>query len=189
MNSSEGMTVLILAGGDGRRMGGSKPMQALRGQTLVEHSLYKARQWSSNIIISVRRLDQVPASEHLVLVDPLGIVGPLAGISAVRSLGCRTVLTIPCDMPFLPDDLPLQLQAAIGENGAALVASEGRVHPVCGLWQGKRLAELDDYLESGRRSMIGFAEHIGYITVELGSEAGFNINTPGDLTKAESGLS
>lgn len=186
MISAKGLTVLILAGGDGTRIGGSKPLQALRGQTLLDHALEKARLWSSDIAIAVRAPEQVGATECPIVIDAPGISGPLAGLGAARRLGGDMVLTMPCDMPFLPADLPARLQAAIGEAGAALAASEGRIHPVCGLWRGDRLAGLDGYLASGRRSMIGFAEQVGYVPVELPVEACFNINTPADLATAES---
>ena len=87
-----------------------------------------------------------------------------------------------------PDDLPRRLSAALPGHSAALAASGGRVHPVCGLWRTNALAPLRDYAASGRRSLIGFAETIGYVAVEWPAAAFFNVNRPEDLAEAEARL-
>jgi molybdopterin-guanine dinucleotide biosynthesis protein A len=98
------------------------------------------------------------------------------------------LLTIPCDMPFLPDKLPQRLMAAIGELGAAIASSGGNLHPVCGLWRTAALTEVPAYWALGKRSLHGFARHIGFAEVEWPSTARdpfFNINSPADLAEAE----
>ena len=98
------------------------------------------------------------------------------------------MLTIPCDAPFLPEDLPERLAAALPGHGAALAASGGRVHPVCGLWRTDALAQLRGYAAEGRRSLIGFAETIGFAAVDWPEGAFFNVNSPGDLAEAAARL-
>jgi molybdopterin-guanine dinucleotide biosynthesis protein A len=95
---------------------------------------------------------------------------------------------MPCDMPFLPDDVPDRLARALPGHGAALAASSGRVHPVCGLWRGDALAQVRDYAASGRRSLIGFAEAVGYTAVEWPIDPFdpfLNLNSPEDFAAAE----
>lgn len=185
MTDCANLAVLILAGGEGSRIGGGKPTRMLGGRTLLDHSVDLARQWSDCVAIAARAHDQVGATSREVLLDPPGIGGPLAGLGSAGRLGRELVLTIPCDMPFLPPDLPWRLGEALRERGAALASSGGRVHPVCGLWRTGQLAELADYLASGRRSVMGFAERVGYAAVEWDEGAFVNINTPTDLAMAE----
>lgn len=180
--------VLILAGGEGRRMGGGKPLRMLGGRSLLDRAIDRARGWSDRIAIAARDAEQVGEADIEVLIDPPGMEGPLGGLASAGRLGRPLVLTIPCDMPFLPDDLLERLAAALGEHKAALAMSEGQVHPVCGLWRADALARLGDYAASGRRSLIGFAEAIGYVGVGWEGDPFFNVNSAGDLDAAEASL-
>ncbi len=180
--------VLILAGGEGRRIGGSKPLRRLGGRTLIERALEKARGWSDRIAIAARDPGQVGAVGVPVLIDQPSLEGPLAALFSACQMDRPAVLTIACDTPFLPDDLMERLEAALGDKGAALAASEGRVHPACALWRVSQLERLPAYAASGRRSLIGFAETIGHARVDWPSGLFLNINRPEDLAEAEKRL-
>ena len=181
----EQVAVLILAGGNARRMGGEKPLRLLGEKTLLERALERARGWSDCVAISAHSSAQVGNNVVPVLIDAPGLDGPLAGLVSAQRLGRPLILTIPCDMPFLPDDLLPRLYAGLRpSHGAVLAASDGRAHPVCGLWRAEVLAELRRYCETGRRSLIGFAETVGYSQVAWPSDTLLNVNTPQDLEMA-----
>lgn len=166
------MRIVILAGGEGRRIGGNKPARLLAGQSLIDRALARARTWSDAVTVA-RREDDDPAIE-----------GPLGGVAAALAPG-GDVLTIPCDMPFLPDDLPTRLVSA---KAATLAASGGHLHPVCALWKAEAAAGLPAYLATGRRSLRGFAEAVGYDVVQWPAapfDPFFNINDEDDLARAE----
>ena len=170
------MRIVILAGGEGRRIGGGKPQRLLGGETLLDRALRKARRWSDEVLVAAR--------EGGDLRDDPGIEGPLGGVAAALGLG-EDVLTIPCDMPFLPDDLPEWL---VSHEVATLAASGGRLHPVCALWKAEARDALPAYLATGRRSLTGFAEAVGFRAVEWQIEPFdlfFNINDEADLARAE----
>lgn len=188
MTSRDDLGVVILAGGEARRMGGGKPLRMLAGRTLLDRAIERAMRWSDRVVIAARSREQVAGVALPVVIDPPGVAGPLAGLASAREAGRVLVLTIPCDMPFLPDDLPARLSAGLPGHAAALAASGGRVHPVCGLWRSEALADLQRYLDIGRRSVLGFAEAIGYAVVEGNPEAFVNVNTPEDLARAEARL-
>jgi molybdopterin-guanine dinucleotide biosynthesis protein A len=183
------VAVLILAGGEGSRIGGGKPLRLLGGRSLLERAIEQARRWSDDVKVAAREAAQLGAANIPLLRDPREWQGPLGGLASAARLDAPAVLTIPCDMPFLPDDLLDRLAAALPGHGAALAASGGHIHPVCGLWRTDALAGLDDYAASGRRSLIGFAEAIGYVAVEWPGDPFFNVNSPKDLAEAEARLS
>jgi molybdopterin-guanine dinucleotide biosynthesis protein A len=187
--------IVVLAGGEGRRIGGGKPLRRLGGETLIGRALARARLWSDAVAIAVRESSGGYPAKVPLLVDDPEIDGPLAGIaSALRhaaAIGRESVLTLPCDTPFLPGDLPERLEAAIGAAGAALAASGGALHPTCALWRSEAASSLDAYLAGGGRSIRGFAGCIGYGTAEWSAEPVdpfFNINAPADLELAEAWL-
>jgi molybdopterin-guanine dinucleotide biosynthesis protein A len=166
------MRILILAGGQGRRIGGGKPGRRLGGVTLLDRALGLARSWSDDV--------SVASGES----DAPGIAGPLGGVAAALVRG-GDLLTIPCDMPFLPEDLPERLHS---KETATIATSGGRLHPVCALWRARAIAGLADYVASGRRSLRGFAEAVGYETVAWDAEPVdpfFNVNDEADLARAE----
>lgn len=187
-----GLAVAILAGGDGSRIGGGKPLAVLGGKTLIERAYHRAQSWSGCITISLRSADQVGFHQFPWIADAPGIEGPFAGLASALEWagkqGADALLTIACDMPFLPDELPQRLLAAIDERKAALASSGSNLHPVCGLWQIAALAEVPAYLATGKRSLQGFARYVGFAEVEWPAEPldpFFNINCPADLAAAE----
>ena len=184
--------VVVLAGGEGSRLGGGKPLKMLGGKRLIDHAEALACQWSGIVAVAVRSPAQVGRTRFVRIIDEPAIDGPLAGLAAAlrfaRNNSCEVVLTIPVDMPFLPSDLGDRLSAAIDGHSAALAGLGGRLHPVCGIWRVTVLKALPDYLASGRRSLRGFAETTGFREVEwptAPSDPFFNINSADDLNFAE----
>ena len=170
------MRIVILAGGEGRRIGGGKPQRRLGGLTLLDRALRRARDWSDEVLVAAREGGDIR--------DDPAVAGPLGGLAAALALG-GDVLTIPCDMPFLPDDLPARLAS---DAAATVAASGGRLHPVCALWKGEAAEGLPAYLATGRRSLTGFAEAVGCRVVDWPAapvDPFFNINDDADLRRAE----
>lgn len=192
MTRGNDIAVSILAGGEGSRIGGGKPGLRLAGRTLLDRSVDQAWRWSEKMVVAVRSASQVEGPGIPFLVDVEAIEGPFAGLAAslewARKEGASSLLTIPCDMPFLPADLASRLASAIGDHGAAIAASGGQLHPVCGLWRTRAVDEIAAYLESGRRSLHGFAAQVGFVEVDWPAatpDPFFNINTNADLAEAE----
>ena len=183
---------VILAGGEGRRIGGAKPLRMLGGERLIDRAVRTARLWSDDLRLALREQGQVLSVDLPVLVDDPDIQGPLAGLRSALHGGQeaqrRFVLTIPCDVPFLPRDLAPRLMSGIDDRLAALAASGLNVHPTCALWRVEALDQLPAFLESGRRSLVGFAEAVGFARVEWGEENFFNVNSGADLAEAEARL-
>ncbi|MEA3029682.1 MAG: molybdenum cofactor guanylyltransferase [Sphingomonadales bacterium] len=166
------MRIVVLAGGEGRRIGGHKPLRLLGGETLLDRALRRAWGWSDDVLVATAETDMP------------GIEGPLGGVAAALA-GGGDVLTIPCDMPFLPDDLPERLQS---KETATIAMSGGRLHPVCALWRARAIEGLAGYVATGRRSLRGFAEAVGYKAVVWDADPVdpfFNINDEADLAQAE----
>lgn len=185
--------VVILAGGEGRRIGGGKPLRRLAGATLIDHALRQARALSPIVAISVKDRGQLGAIASMpLLVDRQG-QGPIAGIAAAlefaRSQGLSFVLTIPCDTPLLPPDLLTRLSEAIGAaHGAAVATSGANIHPSCALWRARAAEALPAYLASGRSSLKGFAAQVGMVEVDWPAapfDPFFNVNNADELAAAE----
>lgn len=195
MIDKDAIVVAVLAGGEGSRIGGSKPLIRLGGGTLIERACERARGWTNASIVAVRSPKQLGEFQFPWILDAAGIEGPLAGLAAALEWACRQggkdLLTIPCDMPFLPDNLADRLLDEAGDLAAAVASSGDELHPVCSLWRNSAIHEFPRYCASGRRSLKGFAEHVGFVAVEWQTtpiDPFFNINSPADLAAAEAML-
>lgn len=189
--------VLVLAGGEGRRMGGKKPERKVAGQRLIDLAIERASGWSQDAVAVAGDVPGSLPSSVRCIPDRAGLSGPLAGLAAglddAAAQGFSRLLLMPVDTPFLPADLPARLGEALdlhGETACAMAASGGRRHPVCSLWRvAEALAHLSAHLATGDRSLHGFADAVGTVTVEWPSNGEpdpfFNINHPSDLALAE----
>lgn len=186
------ITGILLAGGQGRRMGGvDKGLQLLRGKAMAQHVIDRfAPQVDELLINANKNIEQYQALGYRVIPDAIGgFAGPLAGLH--RGLSEAThplVVTAPCDSPFLPLDLVAQLKAALDANNAELaVAKTGdQPHPVFSLCKTIVLPSLTAFLESGGRKIDLWYSQLKVVEVQFADEAAFrNINTREEL--AESG--
>lgn len=193
MSVGRPVPVIIAAGGAGRRMAASKPVQLLDGISLIDRALNHASTMSAMVAIAVQKTPDWPVPRGVdLLYDERADMGPLSALSSALIWGVARkashVLLIPCDMPFLPGDLLSRLVGGIDDADVAMVKSQGRLHPICALWSTRALSSLPEYAEISRRSLIGFAERLGMTEVEWPADPVdpfFNINTSEDLACAE----
>lgn len=183
---------LILAGGQGHRMNGDKPLKMLGDRTLLKRTIDYAEQLGFPMILSLRSPDQIGTANDLSIIeDRRDVEGPLAGIIAgidrAGEGGFDAMLTIPIDMPWLPADLADRLSAEERDR-PAFAMSGHRVHPVCALWPVASRNAVCRYAAKGGRSLRGLLEELAANAVKwpVGDRDPFaNINDPEALAVAE----
>ena len=186
-------TGLVLAGGQGRRMGGvDKGLQLLRDRPMVEWVLERLQPQVADIVINANQHRDIYARYgHPVVGDEIGgFAGPLAGLHAgLKSTTRPFVLTVPCDSPFLPADLQARLHAASTAASADLaVAKTGdRSHPVFALVRTSVLPHLETFLQGGGRKIDAWYATLNVVEVSFDDEADAfsNINTRDELREHE----
>lgn len=187
---SGGVVAVVLAGGAGQRMGGGKPLRAWGETTLLARALVLAGGYASQIAVAAREVDQLGVGvDAPILLDRPDVPGPLAGLTSAlafaRARGAARVQLLACDMPALPADLARRLSGALASGAAvALPASNGRLHPVCGLWSIEVEPMLTQYLAQGRSSLRGLAETAGLMVADWGvivPDPFVNLNTLAEL--------
>jgi len=123
---------VILAGGQGRRMGGSdKALMTFRGRPLIEHVIDGLAPQVSQIILNINRNHaQFNQYGYPLISDTQDqYQGPLIGMMSVlealvsnenhkqfeqyrNANGQFDLVVVPCDSPFIPSNLCSQLQQA-----------------------------------------------------------------------------
>ena len=187
------ITGVVLAGGQGRRMGSvDKGLKPLRGKPMVQWVLERFSPQVDEVLINANQnLDVYARFGHHVVPDEIGgFAGPLAGLH--RGLSAAThdlIATVPCDSPFLPLDLIERLYAALNEKQADLaVARTGdQPHPVFCLCRKSVLPGLTAFLESGGRKIDAWyaALKVAEVQFDDEAEAFSNINTVEELRTFE----
>jgi len=193
------IAAVILAGGRATRMGGGdKTLLPLAGKPVLQHVIQRL---ATQVPLLAVNANADPARFERfglpVLADTVpGQPGPLAGVLAAMGwaaeLGCSGLVTVAGDTPFVPADLVQRLVAA---GPFALAASPDdagdlRIHPTIGLWPVALSDSLHAALLRGERKVGLWARDNGAVTVRFDTQPDpfFNINTPEDLTLAESRL-
>lgn len=171
-------------------MGGDKPLRQLAGERMIDRAVRLARTYSDLVAVAVRDKGQVAPVDAQIIPDsvvegPLG--GLITGLQFASDEGRPLLLAIPADMPFLPRDLLDRLASVMGSDACAIASSGGRLHPVCSLWRAEALVRIPSYITTGRRSLHGLAELVGYKATDWPIESSdpfFNVNFEEDLTEA-----
>lgn len=182
--------------------GGDKALIELAGRPLLAHAIERAAPQVSQLVINangdpVRFADfGLPVVADSVAEDDGGSAGPLAGVlaglewAAANAADCRWIATFATDAPFFPADLVARLADAVetGEASLACAESDGRRHPVFGLWPVDLRADLRHaVVEEGARKVEAWTARHGLALVSFPApvvDPFFNINRPDDVNAA-----
>ena len=183
------VTGIVLAGGQGRRMGGvDKGLVLLDGRALAEHVIARlAPQVGTLLVNANQNAERYAAFGYPVVADAVGgFAGPLAGLHAGMTLAQSAyVVTAPCDSPFLPGDLVARLADALARADAQLAVARtfDQPHPVFALVRRDTLAHLTEFLAAGGRKIDLWYASLRFVEVSFDDEADAfrNINTREEL--------
>lgn len=182
------ITAVILAGGQGRRMGGQdKGLIEFEGLPIIELLIEQLRQQDVDIVINANRNQNVYQQYgYPVISDELAdFQGPLAGFAAaMAAVNTDFILTLPCDGPLLANNFVNTFIEAQAQSGNSIcVAYDGeRLQPVYALIKANLLGELKSFLQSGERKIDRWYAQYEYMRVDFSKQKNMfaNINKPED---------
>ncbi|MFO1083443.1 MAG: molybdenum cofactor guanylyltransferase [Reyranellaceae bacterium] len=200
---------VVLAGGEGRRMGPGllKPLRRLGGRPMVAHVVERLRPQVMDLVVVAN--DPLPGTRALkvpIVADPPDVLevarrdgkrlGPLAGILAGMEWArahhphAGWILTVPADVPFLPLDLTVRLCGLmhVPEPDVLMVRHGRRREHTLAIWSVRLAADLRRALiEEGVRRVEAFADRhrLAELAWTDGAAAFLNVNTPETLRAAE----
>ena len=198
--SVEKVAGVLLAGGRARRMGGGdKCLRPLGDRAVLQHVIDRARPQVSVLMLNANGDAARFSRFGLPVVNDVieGFAGPLAGIltglewTRARAPECPWLASFATDAPFFPTDMVPRLLAAAKEQKAvmACAASNGRSHPVFGLWPANLVEDLRHALElEGVHKIDAWTARYRLATVKFAADPHdpfLNINRPEDLLAAE----
>ncbi|MBZ4021209.1 molybdenum cofactor guanylyltransferase [Rhodobacter sp. TJ_12] len=183
---------LILAGGQGRRMGADKAFVVLAGQPLVAQVAARFAPQVEMLALSANGERSRFGDLGLpVLADAdseLG-AGPMAGVRMglrwAEAEGADLLATVAVDTPLVPRNLVVRLAAA---GAPAYASSAGRGHYTAALWRVADLARHDALFAAGERRMLPYLEGAAQVAFTGTPDPFANLNSPADLPALEAAL-
>ncbi|SNY98500.1 molybdenum cofactor guanylyltransferase MobA [Halomonas sp. hl-4] len=188
------LTGMILAGGEGRRMGGrDKGLEPFAGLPLVAHVAQRFNGRVAELLINANRnADAYRMFADSVIADAEGgFKGPLMGIySGLRAAKTPWLLVAPCDSPALPDDLVARMVAGIGEHDIGVAFDGERLHPVVALLRTALADDLAATLGEGERKIDRWFARHAWCKVDMSDcpDAFANLNTEEEKFRLEAAL-
>jgi molybdopterin-guanine dinucleotide biosynthesis protein A len=186
------VTLAILAGGAGSRMGLPKSHLEIHGQPILQY-LLRRFQWPGPtlLVTSPGRQNPPAASEfNLEVADPIPDQGPLRGLlTALEHSSTPWVLACTTDMPLVQ---PLHLHWLLEQSsshpdslGLMIQPQAGQIEPFPSLFHTSATDPIAQQLLQSRRSVHGLARLSGFSVVsapaEWDSKVWTNLNNRNDL--------
>jgi molybdopterin-guanine dinucleotide biosynthesis protein A len=183
---------VVLAGGDGRRIGGDKAMVELEGRPLLHYPIAVLRAVLDEVAVVAKQSTILPALDVEVAIwleadEPRH---PLAGvIHALRCARGRPVVVVAGDMPFVTRGLVTALARERARGAVAVVPrAAGQLQPLCARYDPRALmaftgcdfgAPVSDVVAALSPRIIDWPD----------DEPFFNVNHPEDILQAAALLS
>ncbi|MCD8145548.1 MAG: molybdenum cofactor guanylyltransferase [Oscillospiraceae bacterium] len=187
--------VLILAGGQSRRMGTDKAALPFGDETMLA-SLVRRFQGLCPVAVSLRTAGQFDTAGAGEIVDRYPGQGPLAGLQAAfAQTEAERIFLTGTDLPFLSVELASALLDAAensqGGDAWVIQRSDGKMEPLCGVYSRRCAKPAEECLREGRRSFRSLFQRVDVRYIPESALPGFdlehqldNLNTPEDYQRA-----
>lgn len=144
-----GLIGVLLAGGEGRRLGGEKAWVEIGGRTMAELALEPLSAVVETVVVSCRMGTTLPplpgVDEAWVQREDAG--GPVAGLaSALREARGRPILALGISLPLMTEQALRELVDFPAHGRPAVIpALGGRIEPLAGRWSPSALPILEGF--------------------------------------------
>src|SRR5712691_1494089 len=179
-------TLLVLAGGESRRMGRPKAWIEAGNTVLLRYVVERSASAFSEVMVSFAEPEQM--EQHLpyrVVFDRKRAAAPLAGLeSGLVSARHEVLFAVACDMPYVTRSTAELAVAAARSCDAAIPRHDGLFEPVCGAYRKTALPTIVGALDAGNYVAHEVVESMDVTWLEGLDPAQFeNLNTPADLER------
>lgn len=182
---------VVLAGGRSKRMGRDKALVPVAGVAMAERVADALRGAGCDPVAAVGGdADRLAEAGLVTVPDLFPGEGPVGGIiTAMRWHPHGPVVVVACDLPMLaPSDLLTLFDAAVDatehrrpSDVDVIVASTGRIEPLCAVWFPGALDTMQAAFDGGERAVHRAIVGLRVVEVPTRLAAMTNVNEPGDI--------
>jgi len=192
---SRDVTLCILAGGEGRRMGRPKGELRIGGVPILRHLLDQISWKGPTMLVTAPGREHPPGWERFdrEVVDPVAGLGPLRGLlTALENTTTDLIAVTTVDMPgitarqldFLIERLRGQPEW-FGVMARRTMRASEQIEPFPSVFRPKAKDIVAEELQAQRRSVYRLASIAGFHVIDAppdwGEEVWKNLNTPLDI--------
>jgi molybdopterin-guanine dinucleotide biosynthesis protein A len=164
----EPATLVVLAGGEAKRLGFPKDRLTVDGQPVLDRLCQRLGTLFAETVVVGRHIDGLPPHVRVV-EDRYGVRSPLVGIHA-GLIASQTDLTfvVACDMPYVE---PKLVEHVLGRSGGAQVVVpvvRGYYEPLCALYRRTCVGAIEQLIGRGILKVSALYERVG--VHEVGEE-------------------
>jgi molybdopterin-guanine dinucleotide biosynthesis protein A len=188
---------VILAGGQGQRLGGVRKAELrIGGVRLIDRVATALGPVESPLLVATGPEHPAPRGDFVGVADltvPVG--GPLAGVAAAvdwlanRGITEGLLVSVAVDTPFLPADFVARMQQALGAHDAAYASWGSEFYPPNALWRLPALQTLPERVRAGTapkslKALLSTGDAVACDWHAAAAPNPFeNLNTLGDLVR------
>lgn len=188
------VTLAILAGGAGTRMGGPKSQLDIAGKPILDLLLDRIDWRGPTMLVTAPGTQSPPGSARFdtEVSDPAPGLGPLRGIlTALETANTEVLVIATVDMPGITR-AQLDWIVRSREKLALMFRRAERIEPFPSAWHRSGAPIVAEQLNQHRRAVQALAKLEGFETIEAPvdwpDEIWTNLNTPDDLRAFENRL-
>jgi molybdopterin-guanine dinucleotide biosynthesis protein A len=184
-------SLLVLAGGESRRMGRPKAWLEVGDTYLLRYVAARLAPAFSDVMVSFAEPEQLEQPvPYRVVFDRKPSAGPLAGLEAGLAAAREEVMfAVACDMPYVTLEVARAAVVAARSCDAAIPRIDGRPEPVCAAYRRTALPAIAGALDAGLLKAADVAASLDVTWLEGLDPAQFqSLNTPGDLDRFNAGF-
>ena len=182
-----GVTGVILAGGESRRMGCDKSLLPVQGARFIDHIHQTLSEVFDEVLLVTNSPELYAEIPCRKVPDIYHAQGALAGIhSGLAHARSEQIFVVACDMPFVSATAIRSLCAMADEGDVVIPRSERGSEPLHALYSKRCLPAMERVLDAGRKRIVHFfpdvavqevaPEQVAWI--DPGGRSFLNINTP-----------
>ena len=185
-------TVVILAGGESRRMQQDKMALRFGEKTLLESAVARFSCCFDTVIISIADPCKYPEINVRRIVDIRKGCGPIGGLySALMTTDEEGIFLVAADMPFADPEAARRIMELAGDCDICLTLDRSsRYEPLFAYYRKTALEQVENAISAGNYKLSALAEKVRLRIVaeaELGGlwdeKILFNINYPEDYER------
>jgi molybdopterin-guanine dinucleotide biosynthesis protein A len=198
VQASAQITAIVVAGGQGSRMGRSKAMLDFGGEPMIARIVRQFRRRFDDVVIvaapeSVEHLD-LGTDAAKIICDETAFQGPVDALRrGLGAVGNEIAFACSCDLPLLNADVAVALLGLLDNFDAVIPEIAGRLQPLHAVYRTACAAALQAMAVRGEKRLVAIADavrtrrvaepELRAIDPELLSFV--NINTPEDYARAQ----
>ncbi|WP_457601632.1 molybdenum cofactor guanylyltransferase MobA [Hydrogenivirga sp.] len=154
------MECYILAGGQSRRFGEDKLLFRIGEKRTLDFVIEACREVCTKVFLVTKDVGRFSDLGIPVVEDELPLQTPVVGVyTALKKASSDRVLILSGDMPLMKPEV-LHLLSHSYEPPLTLFSIHGKFYPLVALYSRELLGTLENYINAGGMSVMGFVESV-----------------------------